>query len=144
MGVRVLYTLPPNFNEINKAFQVRGKPVIFAYAGAIHNPARIDIPPQLYAHEAVHQARQGDDPVSWWRDYIASPDFRLQEEIPAHAAEYACVCETIRQEHARAKVLDQIAQRLASPLYGSLVSVTRAKRLILDGEGVAGAALSNG
>jgi hypothetical protein len=117
--MKVLNLFPPNWREINAAFKVRGKGVIFCYGGAIYNPQRVPIGPELIAHERVHSARQGSSPDDWWRRYIADLEFRLSEEIPAHRAELAVSGD-----------LDRIARRLAGPLYGSLVSVERARELI--------------
>lgn len=131
---RVLTTLPPNFKEINAAFNVRGKPVIFAYGDTIHNPGGIKLAPHLMAHEKVHLSRQDGAPAAWWRRYIADPEFRLAEEIPAHAAEYRHFRATIPAGARLADILQTIAHRLASPLYGSMVGIDEAKRLIAHGE----------
>lgn len=137
--MRVLTMLPPNFAAINKAFGVRGKPVIYAYGDTIYNPGRILVPPSLVAHELVHCQRQGSDPAGWWDQYIADKAFRLTEEIPAHQAEYASICRCRASDAGRAADLTRIAERLASPLYGSLIGLHDAKRLIGHAqEGVAG------
>lgn len=128
--MRVLYLHPPNFAAINRAFKVRGKPIIFCYAERIYNPQRIKIPPELFAHEAVHQARQGDDPERWWDRYIRDQDFRLAEEVPAHQAEYRCLCARNADPSWRALAAERIAERLASPLYGSMIDFAEAVRLI--------------
>ena len=89
------------------------------------------ITPELVAHEAVHGARQDKIGVeNWWRRYISDPEFRLAEEIPAHQVEYLAVCagETTRGQ--RRAYLTSIAKRLASPLYGSVISLERAKTIV--------------
>lgn len=129
MSGKTLYLFPPNYHDINRAFDVRGKPIIFAYGDTIYNPSRIKLPPQLIAHEAVHQARQGNNPRGWWERYIAEPAFRLDEEIPAHIAEYKVMADRADCEI----YLFRIAGRLASPLYGSLISAERARAVILHG-----------
>lgn len=123
--VRILHTLPPNFAAINRAFNVRGKPVIYCYGGTIHNPSRIDVTPELIAHEAVHSEYQGNDPKGWWEVYIDDPRFRLAQEIPAHAAEYRAFC-----DRGRTDMLDKIAERLASPMYGSIIALDEARRIL--------------
>lgn len=124
--MRILHTLPPNFAAINKAFNVRGKPVIFCYGSVIHNPSRIDVRPELIAHEMVHSTQQGGDPKTWWERYIDDPCFRLDQEIGAHCAEY-------RSCHERGldKMLDKIAKRLASPMYGNLIDFDRARAILV-------------
>jgi hypothetical protein len=117
--VKVINLFPPNWREINAAFNVRGKPVIYCYGDAIYNPQRISVGPDLLAHERVHSLRQGRHPDMWWRRYIADVEFRLQEEIPAHRAELGVSGD-----------LDKIARRLAGPLYGSLITFGRAVDLL--------------
>lgn len=123
--MKVVYLFPPNFREINAAFRVRGKRILFAYGDKIYNPARVDIPPELIVHEGVHGRRQGSDPDSWWRRYIENPEFRLNEEIVAHRAEYANLCARGRDHE-----LDRLAGRLASPLYGQMITPDRARQLL--------------
>ncbi len=112
------------FDQIDRKFHLAGKPVIFAWGDRIYNPARIDIPGQLLAHEAVHGQRQGNDVRGWWKRYIKDAEFRLAEEIPAHVAEYQwLVLHAAKngQLHMRQRkrwLLRQTADRLANPIYG--------------------------
>jgi len=117
--MKILTTFPPNYREISTAFGVRGRGVIFCYGDTIYNPMRVEVGPELIAHESVHSGRQNGSPEVWWRRYIADPQFRLDEEIPAHRAEYLV-----------SGRLEDIARRLASPLYGSLISIERAIKVL--------------
>ena len=125
--MKVLNVFPPMYAEINKAFDVRGKPVIFSWGDRIYNPGRIKIPPELMVHEAVHGERQAGDPGSWWQQYIRDQDFRLAEEIPAHAAEFAHVVMSSDSAIAQERMLHRIAARLSSPLYGSMIDYYEAR-----------------
>lgn len=119
---------PPMFRQINQAFNVRGKPVLYCFGGTIYNPTGMTIPPQLRVHEAVHSEQQGDEPFGWWRRYIADKTFRLDQELPAHRAEWRWLDSddsTFSQD-----ALDGIAARLSSKLYGSLIDYEEARRLI--------------
>jgi hypothetical protein len=132
--MRIVVARPPMFAEIDAAFHIAGKPVIFAFGDTIYNPLGGPVSPQLQAHEAVHGARQRDSGVEkWWRAYIDDPQFRLDEEIPAHQAEYREFCRNATNgnaRNARRMALHQIASRLASPLYGRLIRYDDARRLI--------------
>lgn len=103
---------------------------IYASNGAVCGPEKV-------AHEAVHMIRQGSDVWGWWRRYIADAKFRLAEEIPAHVAEYIFLCESQSGRAARRRALSQLAVALASPLYGRLLTVEKAKSVILDGASAA-------
>lgn len=129
--MKILATFPPNYSEINRVFKVRGKPVLFCFGDVIHNPSRINVPPQLLVHEAVHSRRQGSGPEFWWRRYIDDLQFRLDEEIAAHQAEYACLVE---RGMPQAQACDMVASRLASPLYGGMIDYARARTIIASAE----------
>ena len=127
----VLRAYPPNYYSITARFPFaveRG--VIFAWGDTIYNPSGGPITPALLAHERVHGERQGTDIEGWWNSYLTSSAFRLEEEIVAHRAEFR----NFRRNHAdrnqRAKYLRDCAARLASPLYGGLISAADAKKEI--------------
>jgi len=122
---------------INAKFNVDGKPVIFCWGQTIHNPERIKVTRELVEHEKIHGARQGIGPdiEAWWRRYIAEPSFRFQEELPAHRAEYHAFCKRHGSQERRAQYLDCVAAKLASPLYGELVTATEARHAILTYRG---------
>lgn len=138
--MKVVKAFPPNYAAINAAFGVRGRAVIFCYGDRIYNPAGVAVGPDLVAHETVHSERQekfAGGVEGWWRDYIADPAFRLAEEIPAHIAEFrywlagAGADRPVRGFRSAAEFHRlQIAQRLAGPLYGRLVSLGDAKSLL--------------
>ena len=127
--MRVVEELPPLYPDILKAFPtiVHVKP-IFSWGATIYNPHRIKIDDGLMAHEGVHGARQGDNPVAWWRRYLIDAPFRLEEEFLAHAAEYKWrLGDAGLNRHSRRALLVQIAARLSSTLYGSMISLRNAK-----------------
>lgn len=130
--MRVVHDFPPNWDEVNAVFKVAGKPVIFCYGDRIYNPSQIDVTPALYAHELMHSRQQGDDPAGWWRRYIDDIAFRFEQELAAHQAEYIAAMKSAPNRHARRTYAKAIAQRLAGPLYGHVVSPMEAKRLIKE------------
>ena len=134
--MRVVVGLPPLFGEIDAAFDVRGKAIIFAWGDTIFDPNGGGVPPELLAHEAVHGERQGADVEGWWRRYIADASFRLDEELPAHVAEFQALCAQQRgrwvsERNMRHTLAAHVARKLAAPLYGSLIKVDDAKRYLL-------------
>lgn len=141
--MKIIPALPPNIDELDRVFGVRKMletgPVWFAWGDRIYNPNRVDIPPAIMVHEKVHcdrQMRYGS-PELWWPEYMRLPEFRLAEEIPAHQAEYEWwrqKAHTLRRIKGWRSPMDyhlaHIAMRLAGPMYGSLVPLSEAKRLI--------------
>ena len=129
----VIRERPPNYEKIVAAFPDAAKPgVIFAYGGFIFAPGEVAVPPQLQAHERVHLLRQGADPDGWWDRYINETHFRLTEELLAHRAEWREFERRTWNPTARAIALQQIAAKLAAPLYGGLISVEEARRKIQE------------
>ena len=126
----IVFDYPPLFDEIDARFHIGIKGVIFAWGALIYNPQRIDVPPQLIAHESVHGARQGRDIEGWWHRYIDDPVFRLTEEIPAHRAEYRILLGMASNRQQRRAAAKVVAKRMASPLYGHLVTRARALHIL--------------
>lgn len=131
---QVIVGRPPNFDQILKVFPRASRPgIVFAYGNAIYAGNR-NLPPSILDHEGIHCARQMLMGVeNWWDRYLASPAFRLDEEIPAHRSEYENLVAN-GNRNMRRKALAQIANKLAAPLYGNLVTVAEAKRLIGRGD----------
>jgi len=134
--MKIAIAMPPNFGEIVAALpEARGPLTVFCYGDTIYNPGGGRVTAALKAHESVHSVRQGDTEQTireWWRNYIASAKFRLDEELPAHRAEYAFFCGQERDKEKRHRFLVQTAQRLSGPLYGGLISFDTAKHAIKD------------
>lgn len=121
------------FDKIDAKFRVAGKPVIFSWGDLIYNPMRITIPAHLMVHEAMHGERQVQWGIEqWWRDYIDSATFRLEEEILAHQVEYRTLLRESGNRRARRGHLKQVAKRLSAPLYGGIISSARARKLLLE------------
>ncbi len=121
------------FKEINARFHVHGRQVIFSWGDTIYNPSRIRIPQHLMVHEAMHAERQIRWGIEqWWRDYIDSAAFRLEEEILAHQVEYRALLRASNNRQARRGYLKQVAKRLAGPLYGGMISAAKAKKVLLE------------
>lgn len=133
---KVVWDFPPLYEEIAAAFKLRrDQGIIFSWGGRVFNPDGLSISPPLAAHEAVHGARQGTveaNIVDWWKRYIDDVRFRLEEEIPAHQAEYRWFIEHGNRNQRRI-ALKQTAARLASPLYGRLVGVSTARDMLKRG-----------
>jgi hypothetical protein len=126
----IIIEKPPIFDRILAAFPKAGEPgVIFAWGNQIFNPSGVAIPPALMAHEGVHGDRQEKHGLDvWWESYLMDPEFRYNEELPAHAAEFRVLMP--RDRNLRAKLAMATARRLIAPLYnyGSKYSLTTAMR----------------
>ncbi len=135
--MQIINADPPLLEELDAAFNIKGKAVYFTFGDKIYNPKGKDISPALMAHEQVHCDRQGDDVDGWWRKYIDDPKFRLEEELAAHRVEYQFIAADPASKKPvpgfRSKAdyyLIQIAGRLSSPLYGNLITLAEARKAI--------------
>lgn len=127
---------PPNWAEIIRVFpQVEHREgILFAWGDKIYNPSNVPIPTQLLAHECTHslQHKEIGTPEEWWKLYLVSRTFRLAQELEAHRIEIAAYNE-FNNRHFRRAYFNQVADRLASPLYGKLVTTRKAKALLFEG-----------
>ncbi len=138
MHQQIITDYPPIISALEAEFgraKLRNpkRPVLFAYGGVIYNPQGITVPPPLLAHEHVHGERQlrwGLD--QWWEDYISSTYFRLKEEIPAHIAEARVMYSPNPCRRNKMAIVSVISKKLASPLYGGLISRMKARAIIKE------------
>ena len=131
MTQQIVMANPPMIDQIDKRFGVKNRTgIIYSWGDKIYNPSGVVISPQLIAHESVHGLRQGEKIAEWWEQYIDDPKFRLAEEIPAHQAEYEYLVTHAPSRQLRRAALKQTAQRLAAPLYGRMITVAKAKRIL--------------
>ena len=128
--MKILNDFPPNFAQIEKAFDLEGFSPIFAYGDTLYNPGGYDIPEDLMVHEQTHERQQLSlGPELWWSKYIGDRMFRLSQEVEAYGVQYQFVKQKYSRPVRRA-LLQQMAKTLSSKLYGSLISKQEAETLI--------------
>ena len=131
--MKIINSYPPNIDSIDDRFAIRGKPIIFTYGDIIYNPLGIIISPSLHAHETIHSIRQTielKNILAWWDRYLIDDEFRLNEELLAHKAEYKQFCSENKDRNRQSIFLNTIATRLASAMYGNMISSTKARKII--------------
>lgn len=129
--MKITVDYPPNFEQIDRAFGPLGhKSILYAYGDTIYNPMDVVIAPQLIAHEEMHgiQQMQHESAESWWDLYLSNKAFRLYEETLAHRAEYQHMVSNAPNRFGRRMALKHVAQRLAAPLYGRIITTANAKK----------------
>lgn len=140
--MRIIRAFPPLYTEIAAHFPIKGRTgILFAWGDRIYNPSGVKLQPWIIEHEKVHGLRQLSDTSlptpedsvrKWWTQYIQSPQFRIQEEVPAHQAEWEAFSSQGAMRHEdQAHYLEAMIDRLSGPLYGSLVSKQEAENYIL-------------
>lgn len=124
-GFEVRHDWPPNIAKLRARFVAISESTIFTYAPVVYVPGGFRLPVTIAAHERVHLRQQGDDPATWWERYVNDVEFRFQQELEAHRAEWRAARRGGRRDERYA-----IASRLASPLYGSMITVPEALKAI--------------
>ena len=133
--MNIIKERPPIYPALAAIFDLEKHKPIFAWGTVIYNPFGhpLEQTPELIAHEQMHGMRQlgikhlafasssSDEQRIrlWWQDYIELLSFRLEEEIPAHRAEYRQLLRMHGNTRAnRRHHLTAIAKRLRNPLDG--------------------------
>lgn len=130
--MEIVNSLPPNYTEILAVFpSAANHGVIFTYGDTIFNPSGGSISPELFAHEGLHSGRQGSDVDRWWAKYLVDTEFRLEEELLGHRAEYRAFIARHKDREQVNQYLQAVAQRLSSPLYGNIITMNKARKEIM-------------
>ena len=102
---------------------------VFCHGKTLYNPYNRDITPDVEIHENVHSLQQKDKPELWWKYYLNSPAFRLDQEIEAYGTQYFFI-----KQHMHGKLLEwgkeKMAQALSGEKYGNLISFQEAESKI--------------
>jgi len=131
LDLPLIHDQPPNYDEIVAEIPRAAEDgVIFAYHPAVYVPSGRPLPVPLLVHEQVHLEQQAEDPVGWWKRYLEDLEFRFEQEMQAHQAEYRAYCELHKDRNARSCYLGMIARRLAGSLYGCGRTPAEVKRMI--------------
>lgn len=98
---------------------------IFAYDKVIY--CDHELPEHLQVHERRHLIRQQKIGVDEWVErYLTDTQFRLNEEVIAYKEQL----ESVKNRSARHRLRIQCANDLASPLYGNIVTLQEAIKLL--------------
>lgn len=134
--MQVIKGFPPNFKDIVRVFpQARGQSTIFAYGDKIYIPGGAPLTPSLRAHEEAHGERQREIGVeAWWAQYLIDSQFRFDEELIGHRAEWKAFCRGVPMPSAthQRQMMKTIASRLSGQLYDGVTTYDEAERLIRD------------
>lgn len=130
--MEIIIDRPPIYDRAAKVFPLQGRE-IFAWGDKIYNPGGFVIPAWLMAHEKVHANQQMNDDghfgtEAWWEQYLVDVEFRFQEELEAHRAEYRVYCQHNKDRNKKLQYKRAVAKKLAAPLYGNMITAFDAMR----------------
>lgn len=103
--------------------------LIIAYDGKIHCK---EIPQaQKIIHESIHLNRQKEiGNEVWWRLYIESEQFRLDEEILAYLEEAKFLKKNIKNREHLFRYIRELADNMSSGIYGRIVTREQAIKIL--------------
>lgn len=152
--MKIVDSNPPEWIMQGCLNQFRLEPgaTVWTYGDVIYAPGRASLPDHILAHEEQHARQQSnrelmlkylkleerveDDKLegkmrdAWWREFLANPRFRLEQEAEAYGAQYRFFCGCVADRNRRALFLMQIAGQLSGPLYQVAVSPVQARQMI--------------
>jgi len=124
---------PPNIDLIEKKFPgvKKTKGILITY-GDLYNPDGVKLSTDEWIHERTHAEQQKKIGLDkYWEMYVNDENFRLEQELLAYRNQYKYVVENYSGVLQK-KILEVISKTLSSPLYGSLISERKAKKLIYE------------
>lgn len=128
--MEIIIDKPPIYDEAAKVFPLQGRE-IFAWGDKIYNPGGFTIPAWLVAHEEIHSMQHLEtSPEAWWERYLVDIEFRFNEELEAHVAEYRAYRMYNKDRNKVAAYKRIVAKKLSAPLYGNMITVSDAMKRI--------------
>ncbi len=131
--MKIVFSYPPNIEEIRKQFDIDGKPIVFTYGDTLYNPTSADISFDLMAHEQVHEKQHlnyNGGAEAWWTEYLNNKQFRLSQEVEAYRKQWSVFCSRVTNKNDRRRFINLIDGDLSSAIYGNVVTFNEAVRLI--------------
>lgn len=127
--MKIVKGYPPNHAEIVEMLHPAPN-YIFTYGDTVFSPTTDVIPPDILAHESVHERQQTSkwhfSPTRWWKKYLIDPQFRYEQELEAYQAQYQFVKAHVRDRNMVHKLLHEMGRALSSANYGNVVGFSEA------------------
>ena len=137
MSTQISFETPPVWDRVKEMFTIGGG-TLFAYGDTVYNPGKIRIGEDLLRHEETHLEQQDgsrEKAAEWWDQYLADPEFRIQQEVEAYGEQFKFICRNAnngKYRNQQARWLHALAGQLSSPMYGSVIKHAEAYRRIKD------------
>lgn len=139
--MKILNELPPIHEAILSAGLNPSATAMYTYGDTIYNPSSQFVPADIIAHEEVHERQQkaldtsegaDDGKDIWWSRFLDDQYFRMEQEAEAYAAQYDFMCKKHKDRNQRNRILLHYSRTLASPTYGSVLSGSASRNLIMS------------
>lgn len=128
--VKISNKKPPQWilDAVKEQFDVDWESsVIFTYGDLITSYYG-EMSEDLMAHEPHHTKQQKEygGPDKWWKEYLANPQFRYEQELECYRLQYQWLDKNIKDRNEKFKYLLHYAKSLSGKMYGNLVTTQEA------------------
>lgn len=126
--MKIVIGYPPNYADIQRVFNLKGKEVSFTYGDTLYNPHGGPVSADFLIHETTHSRQQEEygGVAMWWKQYLADPEFRLRQETEAYRNQYRHLKAQTRNKQLHFIYATRLARDLSSEIYGNMVSFQEA------------------
>ena len=129
--MKIVKGYPPNYDRIAEQFTLDSS-VIFTYGDTIYVPGGGDLNKPLIIHESIHSKQQADMGIEkWWKNYFEDEKFRLSQEVEAYRNQFVAYKGSVHSQVKIAVFLNGIAKDLSSDIYGNIITLEEAIKLIV-------------
>lgn len=131
--IKIVYKRPPFWRILKLFFPDYDPEGTVAVSFGKHVYANQDFEDCYKAHESIHLLQQKNSYIVatfWWIRYLFSKTFRFNQELEAFSMQYRYIVNTQKYWNSKRMWLHRLGSQLASPLYGSMVDIDSAKRII--------------
>lgn len=127
--MKIVADYPPNIEKIKKHFPITEN-TVFTYGDTLYIPKGTMPDKPLLVHEETHvkQHEAAGGPEAWWDRYFVDREFRLTQELEAYRNQYKAMAGMPLAQ--KRQYTQSIALDLAGPLYGNIMTVADAIKLI--------------
>lgn len=121
--------IPDIFYALKNKFGIEWSNVIISYYPKIYSKNSFNEIKMI--HELTHLKQQEDYGVKeWWARYLQDDTFRLEQELEAYRNETIFILENVTDRNESYKLRSTICHDLSSPMYGNLISLEEARKLL--------------
>jgi len=134
-SLEIVVERPPVWEMVRAKFKIQDDKTVFTYGDKLYNPADVPIDEFLYAHEQTHQKQHAayeGGPAAWWARYLEDREFRVEQEMEAYRVQYKAFAKQCKDRERCFRFRMQLANDLASPMYGAGIFPVYAAALILQ------------
>lgn len=130
--MKISHEKPPIYDRLVDVFGIDWNDgIVITYGDTLHTREGNNIPKDLVIHEKTHTRQQAAIGLEeWWNNYVASRDFRIQQEVEAYRNQWQFLKSIEKDREKLFHKRLRLVRDLSGPIYGYVVSEQEAVKLI--------------